>query len=72
MRDGLEYVADDPELLDGLEYELEAEDPELLEGLEYDELEDEDAEEGEKAEAEDAPEPGQTLHQKTGLQVGSH
>ena len=47
MRDGLEYVADDPELLDGLEYELEAEDPELLEGLEYDELEDEDAEEGE-------------------------
>ena len=46
MRDGLEYVADDPELLDGLEYELEADDPELLEGLEY-ELDDDDAEEGE-------------------------
>ena len=49
LLDGLEYEleADDPELLDGVEYELEAEDPELLEGLEYDELEDEDAEEGE-------------------------
>ena len=47
MRDGLEYDADDPELLDGLEYELEADDPELLDELEYDKLEDEDAEEGE-------------------------
>ena len=34
MSDGLEYDADDPEPLDGLEYELEADDPELLGGLE--------------------------------------